>query len=561
VIVNSTLRTQPTAGARGPEERVELEGSKLPGLAQCQRVSESGLSSTDPITVSILLKGQDSAPAEVGPFHTQAQVAQPNAKQISDVELFAKKNGLSIASVDPDTRTVKLSGSAANYQKAFGVELNEYKDPADTGGKTFRGYEGTLSLPKNLAGSVDGVLGLSNRPLAKPRNTGVRLNNGNSNGLGNGNGNGNGNGTSGPDGLLSGGLSPLTIAKAYNFPKGTDGTGQTISIIELGGGFKQSDLDTYFKKQGVASPNISVVSVDGGQNAPEGKPNGADGEVDLDLEVAGTVAPGAKIKVYFAPNTDQGFIDAENQAAHDQAKDGTPGAVSISWGAPESAWTADGKKSFDSVLHDAAQLGVNTYTASGDNGSSDGVNDKKNHVDFPSASTWNISTGGTNLKVDANGNRTAEKAWGGSFFGGAAGGGFADETKAPDFQKKALEPWAAQNPNGGRGVPDISGDADPATGYDVLVDGQESSIGGTSAVAPLMAALNARLNQGLGSPTGYLNPFFYDHTDAFTDITKGTNGAFKAGPGWDPITGIGVPDGEKLLAALKAAHASQAAQA
>ncbi|CAN0189378.1 unnamed protein product, partial [Phaeothamnion confervicola] len=321
---------------------------------------------------------------------------------------------------------------------------------------------------------------------------------------------------------------------------------QNLAIIELGGGFKQGDLEEYFHRLNMSVPKIKVVEVDGGKNAPENNPGGADGEVALDVEVAGVVAPDSNITVYFAPNTDAGFLDAVNQAAHDQA--GNPGAISISWGGPESEWTDSAMKSFDGVLKDAAALGVNVYTASGDDGSSDGVHDKKPHVDFPSASPWNISTGGTRLNTDSNGQRSSETAWGGSFFGGASGGGFSNSFPLPDFQNGVVK----NNPNGGRGVPDISGNGDPATGYNVLVDGQDGSIGGTSAVAPLMAALNARLGEAVGKPHGYLNPFFYKHPEVFTDITSGTNGAFKAGPGWDAVTGMGVPDGEKLLAALKA---------
>jgi len=104
----------------------------------------------------------------------------------------------------------------------------------------------------------------------------------------------------------------------------------------------------------------------------------------------------------------------------------------------------------------------------------------------------------------------------------------------------------------GRGVPDVAGDADPQTGYDVLVDGVESAVGGTSAVAPLYAALVAQMNENLATRCGFLNPFLYLHRDVFRDITKGTNGSFNAQAGWDPTTGSGSIDGKALLKKLQA---------
>jgi kumamolisin len=101
-------------------------------------------------------------------------------------------------------------------------------------------------------------------------------------------------------------------------------------------------------------------------------------------------------------------------------------------------------------------------------------------------------------------------------------------------------------------VPDVAGDADPATGWTVRVDGQTFPIGGTSAVAPMWAGLVALLNKALGRPVGYLHPQLYSATVAatFRDITSGSNGAYSAGPGWDACTGLGSPDGAALLAAL-----------
>src|SRR5205814_9830761 len=134
---------------------------------------------------------------------------------------------------------------------------------------------------------------------------------------------------------------PPQVAALYAYPTGLDGSGQRIALIELGGGYKPADLTAYFKALGVTKPKVTAVSVDGAKNAPTGDPNSADGEVLLDIEVVGAIAPGAEILVYFAPNTDRGFLDAVTTAVHDKR---APSVISISWGAAESQWTAQAMK-------------------------------------------------------------------------------------------------------------------------------------------------------------------------------------------------------------------------
>ena len=180
------------------------------------------------------------------------------------------------------------------------------------------------------------------------------------------------------------------------FPAGANGQGQTIGIIELGGGYTQSDLDSYFSALGISpAPSVSAVSVDGAQNQPTGDTSGPDTEVMLDIEVAGSVAPGAKIVVYFAPNTDAGFLDAINQAVGD--KQNNPSVISISWGGAESTWTAQSLQSYNSALEAASAVGVTVCIAAGDDGSTDGVTDGLQHVDFPASSPYALACGGTHL--------------------------------------------------------------------------------------------------------------------------------------------------------------------
>ena len=274
----------------------------------------------------------------------------------------------------------------------------------------------------------------------------------------------------------------------------------------------------------------------------------------LDIEVAASVAPGAKIAVYFTPNTDQGFIDAITTAVHDETN--KPSVISISWGGPESTWTWQSMTALDAACQSAAALGVTITVAAGDNGSTDGLTG--NNVDFPASSPHVLACGGT--KLDANGATiVSEVVWNElALKDGATGGGVSNVFALPSWQANAKVPKPSGK-TGGRGVPDVAGDADPTTGYTIRVDGDTSTIGGTSAAAPLWAGLVAVANEQLGTQVGFIQPAIYAAkvASAFNDITQGNNGAFSAGPGWDACTGLGSPIASKLIPLLAPASASK----
>ena len=325
----------------------------------------------------------------------------------------------------------------------------------------------------------------------------------------------------------------------------------------IGGGFSASDLHTYFGGLGIAVPSITAVGVDGGANAPGSDPTGADVEVALDIDVIGAAAPGAAQLVYFAPNSDQGFIDAISEAA---AARPAPIAISISWGQSEDSWTAQGRIAMDAAIADAAALGVTVCVASGDNGSGDAVNDGQAHVDFPASSPHALGCGGTKLLANpATGVISSEVVWNETAANeGAGGGGVSDEFALPSWQANAGVPARAGRSSGsGRGVPDVAGNADPVTGYQIHSGGQAQVVGGTSAVAPLWAALVSRLAEATGQRFGLIQPTLYAgvtpgaQVPGFRDITSGNNGAYTAGPGWDACSGLGSPDGTALLSRLK----------
>jgi kumamolisin len=442
-----------------------------------------------------------------------------DSADITAIRKFAAAHGLSIVQEHAGRRTVVLSGTVAQFNAAFGVDLQRFEYP----GGSYRGRIGSVHLPDELHGRVEALLGLDNRPVAKPH---FRLR------------------RQTQDETASS-FTPLQIASLYNFPPGT-GQGESVGIIELGGGELAADLSAYFLSLGISSsPNVTTVSVDQGQNEPTGDPNGPDGEVMLDIEVVGAVAPQANIAVYFAPNTDAGFLDAITTAIHDVTN--KPSVISISWGAPESSWTEQSLTAFDSAFQAAAAMGISVCVASGDHGSSDGVPDGADHVDFPASSPHVLACGGTRLR--ATGNAIIEEAvWNDAPEGGSGGGGVSSFFALPSWQEglQATRTSGGTAPLTMRGVPDVSGNADPATGYDVLIDGTNTVIGGTSAVAPLWAGLIARINAAKGTSIGFVNPTLYATPAALRDIAQGNNGNFAAALGWDACTGLGSPDGVQI---------------
>ena len=317
------------------------------------------------------------------------------------------------------------------------------------------------------------------------------------------------------------------LCAAYNWPTGLPGGG-VIAIVELGGGWVQSDMNQFFAGINQPVPQITDVSVDGTKNTPDPDPNGPDGEVALDIQVAGAayyVATGkpAEIRVYWS----QDIATAVRQATADRCD-----VCSISWGADEAVWGAQAGQDMEQAAANATAAGMIVFAAAGDNDSSDGGDNPAN-VDLPASAPHAIGCGGTSKTANS------EVTWNndpGSPSGEGTGGGYSTLFKPmPDWQIGA--------PNGpGRMVPDVSANADPNTGYNIILHGEETTVGGTSAVAPLYSGLFA----SFGTKLGFVTPELYLNQVCFNDITQGDNGAYRAKPGPDPCTGIGSPIGVKL---------------
>ncbi len=490
-------------------ERSPLPGSRILGDAE----------PTQEATVTVFLRSKGAGVPPPGALSrvefADAYGADPG--DVQKVEDFARAHGLSVVDSSSGRRSVVLRGTIAQLSAAFGVTLKR----CEAAGVMYRGREGGISVPVDIAPVVQAVLGLDDRPQAEAR---VRI-----------------------AAQPAASFTPVQIAGLYDFPSGVDGTGQCIGIVELGGGFSQTDFATYLSGLGIKGQTVTIVPVDGASSTP-GQDQNADVEVMLDAEIAGAVAPGARIAMYFAPNTDQGFLDAVTTAIHDTTN--KPSVVSISWGAAESTWTQQARDALNQAISAAAAMAVSVCVASGDGGSSDGQPDGASHADFPASSPYVLGCGGTTLSASGQ-SIASETTWSDS------GGGVSDYFALPAWQSKAnVPPPPAGFPGGGRGVPDVSGDADPNSGYQIRVDGSNMVAGGTSAVAPLWAGLIALMNQQLGKNLGFLNTALYaapgypNNPGPLHDITTGSNGAYDAGPGWDPCTGLGSPDGARLSKAL-----------
>ncbi len=511
------------------QHRVPLAGSEKASIATVPTSVAAHITPapTDTITVTVVLKPKEPIETTQRMGHEELVAAHgPKEASVNVLKAFAEEFGLSLkAHATAGPRSFSVSGTMEQLSDAFGVALSSH----ELNGQTLRVREGTINLPEELEPHVLAVLGLDNRPQAQPHFRRSQSK------------------------VKSVSYTPVQVAQLYGAAANASAAGQTIGIIELGGGFPQSDIQSYFQSLNLPVPAVTAVLVDGGTNSPT-DPSGADSEVLLDIEVSGAVAPGANIAVYFAPNTDQGFIDAISSALHDTTN--KPSVVSISWGGPESTWTAQSVSALNTTCQAAAALGITITVAAGDNGSSDGVTDGANHVDFPGSSPNVLCCGGTTLVASGN-TIQSEVVWNENASNeGATGGGVSDLFPLPTWQQGFNVP-APTTSTGGRGVPDVAGDADPTTGYSILVDGQSEVIGGTSAVAPLWAgiiALANAQNATQSKPTvGFVNTTLYANPSAFNDITSGKNGAFSAGPGWDPCSGLGSPIVPDILAAVTGA--------
>jgi kumamolisin len=543
----NTKGQQPAGGAPGNSGSHVL----LSGSTRAMRPGAKVLGVADPdewIEVTIKVRRKKALPQPGGKvlslseLETQYGAVAADLKKVTDV---LSGLGLTIFKQDALSCSIRAGGRASVIEAIFQVRLFHY---AHVDGN-YRGRKGDVRIPAELGGIIVAVFGLDNRKMVKRRPLRRRM-------------------TSlelaQRAAAARSWFYPAELAAIYSFPDG-NGQGQTVGLLEFGGGYFPDDLSTFCQNAGVAVPTVKTVSVN---NTPTDSKDGAEGEVMLDVEVVAGVCPAATIVVYFSSFDESGWVNIVDTAIHDQTNPLT--VISCSWGYAEDAtgaWTSGALDAINDSLQAASLLGMTVCVAAGDDGSDDEVGDGHAHVDFPSSSPFVLGVGGTTLKKSSSGVIT-ETAWkdGDGLRkdnGGSTGGGVSTIFPRPSWQTVTIE---SVNPGSieGRVVPDVAADASANTGYWTVVDGQGAPSGGTSAAAPLWASLIARLNASLGAPVGFLSPLLYavganGQTLGQTgcrDITSGNNdtasiGGYSAGPGYDAVTGWGVPIGNVLAQGLK----------
>jgi kumamolisin len=469
----------------------------------------------------------------------------------SRVERFALAFHLQVIEAAEHRRNLRLCGRLADIARAFKTSFGKFEHD----GRQFFAATRPLTFPKDWGGHVEAVLGLHSSQQSRPRRHSVV----------------HGCGTA---------ARISDLARAYAFPHDFNGSKETIGLIEFGGGFCQEDIEQFCLRLGLAVPRISVVEIGGGANKPgdrrvvhefldvvngrlslAAKAEQSDSfvaaqctvEVTMDVEILAALAPAAHIVIYFASADEQGLYHALNRAVHDEQH--RPGILSISWSVPEHTLSASEIRAIEGVLCEAAHLGITVCASSGDAGALNGSADGKLSVNYPASSPHCLACGGTSGKVGDEG-IAEEMVWNASHYGlkGASGGGVSRRFPLPAWQMDDHVPVGPEG-KGGRGVPDVAGLADPRHGCEMLIAGRSFASAGTSAVAPMWAALIARLNQALGHRCGYFHPHLYrlgrEGKSGLRPVLKGDNGFYKAGKGWNACTGYGTPRGHELLLSLQ----------
>jgi kumamolisin len=476
-------------------------------------------------------------------------------KEMEEVAAFAKAHGLEVVESHAGRRSVVVRGSASAMNDAFGVELQDYDSPRGQ----YHSHTGTVNLPGKLAESVEAVIGLDNRRVpAKHFSTARRPN------------------PADPPNTKP--LTPQQVAKLYNFPAG-DGTGQTIGIYEMEtqdpqgnpapAGYTVQDLTGSIEAFGgnLRVPQPIDVPVDGVTNSGQ-----SDGETGLDITVAGAVAQGATIAVYFTGGTSQSILHALQAMIHPNPGQPQPSILSISYGFGADDESADSFSDqeyaqLDQLFQDAANLSITVLVSSGDSGAFIESNTQA-QTSYPATEPWVTACGGTTIG-NVNGTAFDEYVWNdtGAAGHGATGGGIsAHFTSIPSYQANANLPKRIGTNTTGRGIPDLAGNASENSGYLQVINGERpQSVGGTSAVAPLYAGLIAIINANLGAPAGFLNPVLYSAKGVFRNISGppgpannsfGKVSGYPANTGWNACTGLGSVNGTALQNTLKTALAA-----
>lgn len=516
------------------EGPVELPYSDREPPAGARRIGEASL--TDEVEVTITLRGPQMPDASdvTGPaidLETFAARYSADPDDAAKVRDELEKLGLRVYDVSLLTRSMHVRGTVQQLNDAFHVTLYTYQ--SDDQGQ-FRGREGNISVLAPLAGIVTGVFGLDDRQMVQRKNA--------------------------PAQGVAAALAPADLETRYQFPPG-DAAGQTVAIAEFGGSYSAADVRAFCQKYDRPVPEITLMTL-----TPQQLPDYSN-ELMMDVEIVAALCPAASISVYLARFNQKGWIDLLDAVV--KTKPLPPVALSVSYGRAEDSpdWSSSAVTEINQRLQSVAMLGVTVCAASGDDGAGEQMNDGRAHVAFPASSPFVLSVGGTML----TGTPPAEVVWwaapgdqsqGGA--GGSTGGGVSTIFSRPAWQTVDIESLNAGGKNG-RVVPDVAALAGQPY-YELILQGQDNQSGGTSAAAPLWAALLARISAGLPDPSQrrFLTPLLYraapDGQPAgatvCTDVTSGDNRSpgvpkgYVAGVGYDAVSGWGTPLGTLIAEML-----------
>ena len=526
---------------------VVLAGSERPRKHAADRLGD--VDPSERIEVTLTLRGPALPEMEPGHSMSREELQESFGASQDDIERVEgelRKYGLRIDDVAPLARTVRVSGTAAQIQEAFHARLGIYRHENEG---EFRGREGSIEIPAALEGVVTGVFGLDQRRVARRRPGTPKQG-------------------AAPHAAASRPLAPADLEKRYEFPQG-DGSGQVVAIAEFGGAFFPDDLATFCRQIGRPVPNVQQVGVGVAPlseqevmqlpAAQRQQVLDMSGEVNMDVQIIAGLCPAANIVLYFSTFDEKGWVDLIAKIIDGQPE--SPVAVSVSWGLAEDApdWSPAARTAINERLQAASALGITFCVSSGDDGSGDQVNDGAAHIDFPASSPYALAVGGTML------NGADEVVWwqppgDRADGGGSSGGGVSTVFARPAWQTVKVKSLNAGSLDG-RVIPDVAALAGPPF-YQLVLQGQPAPNGGTSAAAPLWAALIARSSQGQGpGAPAFLAPLLYQAAagngravgeDVCRDIVAGDNRSpqpgpgYRAGPGFDAVTGWGVPAGSPL---------------
>jgi kumamolisin len=483
------------------------------------------------------------------------QLFAPTDEQVQQVVSFLQAQGLAVQNIASNHLLIDASGTVAQAQQAFHVQINTYQ----SGDHAFYANAQAPSVPASLQTLISSIGGLDNSAHYQPLVGQVSA-------------------ASQQAQVTPAGYGSVELATAYNSAPlvnaGLRGQNQTVAIFELDG-YDSADVQQYFQQYNLGTPNIRNVLVDGAKGSAG---QGAI-EVELDIEVVGAIAPQASQIIYEGPNTTQGLNDTYNRIVTDNQAQ----IISTSWGLCESSTGLAELMTLDTIFQQAAAQGIAIYAAAGDAGAYDCGNSSLG-VDSPADDPYVTGVGGTNLQLNTNNTYGSESVWsdagntGRGPEGAGGGGGISSAFAQPDWQTgtgvnnsySSGQPCGAPAGQNCREVPDVSADADPNSGYTVYCTvtaaGCSSDgwlvVGGTSAAAPFWAGASALINQYLQSQNlarfGSANPALYAIYNtppvgpAFHDVTTGNNLYYPATAGYDMASGLGSPDVEALARDLAA---------